>query len=200
MPFGKKTGNAPKQLKMVASEWTLNCVKKGKPPHILTVRPGPILTKPALHACAHFMPDRLPAMPDTGQMKRLGLMMIAAKQFLAEMERHGLGDLDVAMMPQCCLEYIEDDPGIRGIIHIGAHIGQEAKWYYSKVGERCVHIECNPRLMPRLEKNVSPFGHTAIQACIWNVAGEVSLFLCIYMCTHTHTYLAIQSFRRAFGM
>jgi len=35
-----------------------------------------------------------------------------------------------------------------------------------------VHIECNPKLIPQLAANVTPFGHTCIQACLWNVAGQ----------------------------
>jgi hypothetical protein len=130
MPFGKKpaaTAGAKEfnwDSAKRAPGWTYKD-EKGFPVH---VHPGPILTKPVMHACAHFMPDRLPEKPDVQELKKLGFMMIAAKRFLHEMEGLGLGSLDKAMMPQCCLESIADDPKIRGIIHIGAHIGQEAKW------------------------------------------------------------------------
>jgi FkbM family methyltransferase len=64
-------------------------------------------------------------------------------------------------------EHVEE-----GVLHIGAHLGQEAFSYFSKVGKHVVHIECNPALLPSLRKNVACMGHTAIQACLWHTAGE----------------------------
>ena len=64
------------------------------------------------------------------------------------------------------------EEGVRGVIHIGAHVGQEASGYSSLVGDRVVHIECNPAMIPALQSNVTCLGHAVVQACLWNRAGE----------------------------
>ena len=94
-----------------------------------------------------------------------------AKLFLSEMEAQGLGNLEA--LCKSPLEYVSKDVNVNGVIHTGAHTGQEAAWYYaSHIAQKVVHIECNPNMIPRLEENVKGFGHVAIQACLWNVAGE----------------------------
>jgi hypothetical protein len=93
----------------------------------------------------------------------------SAKLFLNEMEALGMGNLEVLFKSP--LEFLSKD--VNGVIHIGAHTGQEAAWYYaSHIAHKVVHIECNPNMIPRLEETVKGFGHVAIQACLWNVAGE----------------------------
>jgi FkbM family methyltransferase len=67
-------------------------------------------------------------------------------------------------------------PETTGVVHIGAHRGQEAPWYAARVGRNVVWIECNPSVLPSLEANVGGYGHTVVQACLWNVAGEVRQF------------------------
>jgi len=68
------------------------------------------------------------------------------------------------------------DKSITGVIHIGAHRGQEAPWYYTQVGSNVVWIECNPSLIPSLAANVAPYGQSCLQACLWRVAGENRTF------------------------
>jgi len=62
--------------------------------------------------------------------------------------------------------------GVRGVIHVGAHVGQEAFEYYSLVQDKAVHIECNPAVIPALRQNVSCLGQAVIHACLWGSAGE----------------------------
>jgi FkbM family methyltransferase len=61
---------------------------------------------------------------------------------------------------------IED--GVLGVIHVGAHLGQEAPGYFLRVGDKVIHIECNAQLVPRLRENVGCFGHQVVQACVWS--------------------------------
>ena len=65
---------------------------------------------------------------------------------------------------------VED--GITGIIHVGAHLGEEAMGYHAQVKHRVVHVECNPELLPRLHQNVACLGQVALQGCLWNTDGE----------------------------
>jgi len=64
------------------------------------------------------------------------------------------------------------DSQTTGIIHVGAHRGQEAPWYYAKVGSNVAWLECNPTIIPSLQASVEPYGHRCLQACLWNRAGE----------------------------
>lgn len=55
---------------------------------------------------------------------------------------------------------------VRGVLHFGAHIGQEASLY-----ERCgiknvAWVEPNPELLPRLKANVEPLGHRVIPVAV----------------------------------
>ena len=50
-----------------------------------------------------------------------------AKLFLSEMEAQGMGNLEA--LCKSPLEYVSKD--VNGVIHIGAHTGQEAAWYYA---------------------------------------------------------------------
>jgi len=102
-------------------------------------------------------------------IQNLAQAVCCAKLFLSELEALGMGNLEV--LCKSPLEYVSKD--VNGVIHIGAHTGQEAAWYFaSHIAQKVVHIECNPNIIPRLEENVKNFGHVAIQACLWNVAGE----------------------------
>ncbi|MCX6735918.1 MAG: FkbM family methyltransferase [Candidatus Parcubacteria bacterium] len=59
----------------------------------------------------------------------------------------------------------------KGIIHLGAHIGQEAEDY--SFVKHVLWIEGNPDIMPELEKNISKYpGQTAFQALVSDVDGE----------------------------
>lgn len=61
---------------------------------------------------------------------------------------------------------------ITGIVHVGAHLGEEASTYDQMGVPRVLWIEGNPDLMPELERQLAPFpSQTAVQALISNEDG-----------------------------
>lgn len=98
------------------------------------------------------------------------------------------------------------DLKINGIIHIGAHLGQEAA-LYNQCGIQSVDwFEANPELIPGLVENVQKYGqraHNALftdtdnQACTFNVtsnSGKSSSILALkkHLQHHPHVKLAKQ--------
>jgi hypothetical protein len=149
----------------------------------VSVIPGPIRSRALLFQKLPSLPAVIPTKTEHEQQQQqqkagataatniqnLAQAVCCAKLFLSEMEALGMGNLDVLCKGP--LEFVSKD--VNGVIHIGAHTGQEAAWYFaSHIAQKVVHIECNPNMIPRLEENVKGFGHVAIQACLWNVAGE----------------------------
>jgi len=64
---------------------------------------------------------------------------------------------------------------VEGIVHCGAHLGQEAESYEACGVERVLWIEAIPELMERLNERVYPLGHTTVCACLGSRDGvEVS--------------------------
>lgn len=55
---------------------------------------------------------------------------------------------------------------ITGILHVGAHIGEEASTYQACGIHKVLWIEGNPELIPELEANVFSYGHKVVQALI----------------------------------
>ena len=62
---------------------------------------------------------------------------------------------------------------IRGVIHAGAHLGEEAS-FYASVGLPTLWIEGNPDLINQLTINVSPYGHLVACALLGASDGEVT--------------------------
>src|SRR5689334_5871680 len=59
-----------------------------------------------------------------------------------------------------------------GVLHLGAHEGEEAE-SYAKVGiDRVVWLEGNPELVEGLRKRVEPRGHRVFQALVSDRVGE----------------------------
>ncbi|KRF18749.1 methyltransferase FkbM [Paenibacillus sp. Soil787] len=65
-------------------------------------------------------------------------------------------------LPLLCKEY-EITP--KGVIHIGAHDGQELPIYESMGIENILLIEANPEVFKRLEKKVRTYPHVQIYQC-----------------------------------
>lgn len=65
---------------------------------------------------------------------------------------------------------------ITGVIHCGAHTGEEAPIYDELQIRNVFWIEANPGLIPELTANVSRFGHAVIQALLLDRSGEVIQF------------------------
>lgn len=61
----------------------------------------------------------------------------------------------------------------RGVLHLGAHVGQEAPVYSAWNVARVAWVEANHTLIPELRRNVSGFpGHTVHEAAIWKKDGK----------------------------
>jgi FkbM family methyltransferase len=61
---------------------------------------------------------------------------------------------------------------ITGVLHIGAHVGEEAHAYDAAGIENVWWVEANPSLIPALEKAVRRYNHHVIEACCAEVGGE----------------------------
>lgn len=58
---------------------------------------------------------------------------------------------------------------ITGILHVGAHIGEEAEAYDRCGVKKVVWVEGNPELIAELTRNVSVYKHGVIQALVTDV-------------------------------
>lgn len=55
---------------------------------------------------------------------------------------------------------------VTGVLHIGAHTGQEAPLYEELGIKNVVWVEANPAVIPRLRANVEPLGHRVIECAV----------------------------------
>ena len=55
---------------------------------------------------------------------------------------------------------------ISGVVHAGAHTGEEAESYEACGVSRVLWIEANPELMAALNEHVYPYGHVTVCACL----------------------------------
>jgi len=70
-----------------------------------------------------------------------------------------------------------------GVLHIGAHTGEEANDYYSNGVEKTIWVEANPNLIPELTTNLSKYHNCKIfNECLTDKDGE-ELVLNISNCT-----------------
>jgi FkbM family methyltransferase len=60
----------------------------------------------------------------------------------------------------------------KGILHLGAHLGEEAAAYQEQGVDRVLWVEANPALMPPLRSAVEPLGHRVYQGVVSKIAGE----------------------------
>jgi hypothetical protein len=191
MPFGKKPVQGSREEfsydllknRMPSETRQFSVLFRGPRNNLENVllSPGPIRSHALLFQKLPSLPAVIPTKEEHDQQQQkagamamtdiqnLAQAVFCAKLFLSEMEARGMGNLEALCKNP--LEFVSKD--VNGVIHIGAHTGQEAAWYYaSHIAQKAVHIECNPNMIPRLEENVKGFGHVVIQACLWNVAGE----------------------------
>jgi FkbM family methyltransferase len=63
----------------------------------------------------------------------------------------------------------------KGVIHVGAHRGQEGPDYAANGVEKVIWVEANPEIIPELEKRTAalPLDQTYIQACLSDDEGTV---------------------------
>lgn len=66
-----------------------------------------------------------------------------------------------------------------GVLHLGAHVGQEVSVYGRWGVPYVAWVEANPELIPALRENVRPYpGHTVHEAAIWDRDGlEMPFFV-----------------------
>lgn len=60
----------------------------------------------------------------------------------------------------------------KGILHVGAHLGEEAPQYAKAGVAKVVWIEANPELIPALSKALAKYPHDILNACVSNRVGE----------------------------
>jgi FkbM family methyltransferase len=70
----------------------------------------------------------------------------------------------------------------KNVLHVGAHLAEEAAAYQAAGVERVLWVEANPDLMGTLTDNVGHYpGHRAIQAAVSDTDGETAtLHLCTF--------------------
>lgn len=66
---------------------------------------------------------------------------------------------------------------ITGILHVGAHTGEEAESYNTCGVSKVVWIEGNPDLIPTLRGHVGPYGHQVIQALVSNEHADATFYV-----------------------
>jgi FkbM family methyltransferase len=54
----------------------------------------------------------------------------------------------------------------KGILHIGANVGEEAKAYNDEGIKNVCWVEANPELVPILRRNVESYKHAVIEMCV----------------------------------
>jgi FkbM family methyltransferase len=68
------------------------------------------------------------------------------------------------------------DLDIRGVLHVGAHLGEEAALYDSLGIKKVIWIDGNPDVMDKLHAVVDPYEHLVLQALISDQEGVVVPF------------------------
>ncbi len=61
---------------------------------------------------------------------------------------------------------------ITGILHVGAHEGQEAEIYARNGVTEVTWVEANPNVIPRLRAHVEPLGHRVVLALVADRSGD----------------------------
>lgn len=74
------------------------------------------------------------------------------------------------MMLKQCLEMVKGR--VEGVLHVGAHTGQEAPIYKELGIERVVWVEANPELLDELRANVAP--QEVIHATVWGTSQQMT--------------------------
>lgn len=66
---------------------------------------------------------------------------------------------------------------ITGILHVGAHVGEEAESYETCGVRNVLWIEGNPDLMSTLRAHVIPYGHRAVLALVSDGHDDVTFYV-----------------------
>lgn len=65
----------------------------------------------------------------------------------------------------------------KGVLHLGANVGEEAKAYDAAGIKNVIWIEANPELIPTLKQNVEYYGHRVFNFCVGDENKETVLHL-----------------------
>lgn len=65
---------------------------------------------------------------------------------------------------------------IRGVLHVGAHLAEEAEFYAKEGIQNVYWIEGNPDNIPAIERKVAPYNHWVINALITDKDHEPTQF------------------------
>lgn len=68
------------------------------------------------------------------------------------------------------------DLRISGVLHVGAHLGEEAATYDSLGIKKVIWIDGNPDVIGKLHQVVDPYNHLVLQALITDEDGQVVRF------------------------
>jgi FkbM family methyltransferase len=68
------------------------------------------------------------------------------------------------------------DLRINGVLHVGAHLGEEADLYQRLGIENAWWVEANPFVQEKLRGILEQYGHTLIPACVTDVDGGTRAF------------------------
>lgn len=63
------------------------------------------------------------------------------------------------------------DMKISGVLHLGAHLGEEAQTYRDLGIDNVYWVEANTAVIPKLMKRLRPYGHTVIHALVYSENG-----------------------------
>lgn len=66
--------------------------------------------------------------------------------------------------------------GIDGVLHVGAHLGEEAELYQRQGIENVWWVEANPFVHDKLEAILRPYRQTLIKACVTDKDGDTRQF------------------------
>lgn len=77
--------------------------------------------------------------------------------------------LDMLLPPSKLRQYFGVAPV--GVLHVGAHHGEELIGYRKASFGKVVWVEAQPELVAQLRQRVEPEGDVVIQACAWSISG-----------------------------
>lgn len=60
----------------------------------------------------------------------------------------------------------------KGVVHVGAHTGEESRNYNELVFGPCLWVEANPNLIPHLREKFKDTNDLVVQAAIWDESGK----------------------------
>lgn len=63
------------------------------------------------------------------------------------------------------------DMNISGVLHVGAHLGEEAPLYDALGVKNVFWVEGNPHVLQKLNKKLAAYGHTVIDALVYDKDG-----------------------------